>query len=1064
MANGVIQYARELINDSQIATKTTYSSDKIEKLIADGKVKVTSTPVAATTTTPAYTKIDIVVGTGATATTTTFNIPSKYVIGAHVATDGKLILEMSDGTTINLGKIGSGSSAVYQSTKTLINKVNQQTILTTANLIETVTLTDDIDLNQLVYDAKGTIARVTSIDLANNQFVVTTMTLEDEYMNQAPNTKEFRIINGGSNYQVGDVIESTTTGIFADITGVDTNGSITSVTLSTATAQSVNGTGATIDYDQIVYGAYGNTWTALSNAAVLVAQIITEQFEYIDGYKIEITSAGTGYSVNDIVEVSSGVFARVLTVGTSGEILTLEYSRETVQNTSGTGATFNVTTDPNTFIIPSIYWNSTSDIFNLVNDDGASVLFNRTGDVTTKYSAGPDGKTYKFVYNQYNGTITQSYKISGGGLSTISSKAGNAATNITGSINPTEDGLYVEDLSTIVNSISLSQKTVNSDLDYCFVGFWNNTNSEVHVTCTRGAAIPFNTKFEGNLDFNSTNKAIKLKAGHRYKLHYQCKQTDTTANGNHMERFYNETTSEWLKMACNCDTPDETHTMEEIYVPTVDCEVSVRNCWCPVASFTMRVNCINTNPDGPGLKTIDCESAFIVTEIGKTVTVDPVAYLSKDGNLEETPVGSIISYMGNNVPKHYLACDGSEYNINDYPELAIHIKESFGSFNYFGGDGVTTFAVPDLSGEFLRGTGTNSHANQGSGANVGEHQDATEIPKIMLNSTGNNIYFQNAMNQQYSHSIKQDSELDTFVGVKNKGYYVTTTATFDATGETSHYTARPTNTSVLYCIKYETTHKIFFGDQTTYKVSVPFNLTTLVHKFARWTLDSANAIDDVSLINGNDLVAPMDGYYLISASSGFISDGAQDIEFFQQDWYVNNVQISSNRQCTGSNKDTTSTLGGNVLFRRLNKGDKVQLGIYQGGHSLQISGTVTMALVNTLNENKVLELMNKPNLWVVGQEYDFGDGIYGVKLTLTNNSSTDSIIDLSKYNVSEIEKVEGKAVVDNGYAQALIPCCYSTSAFLSCWFEISSKLLHLVRGTQYSQSTDRFEINIWYKK
>lgn len=48
---------------------------------------------------------------------------------------------------------------------------------------------------------------------------------------------------------------------------------------------------------------------------------------------------------------------------------------------------------------------------------------------------------------------------SGNGTSKISQKLGNAATNITGSINPTEDGLYVEDLSTIVNSISLSQKT-----------------------------------------------------------------------------------------------------------------------------------------------------------------------------------------------------------------------------------------------------------------------------------------------------------------------------------------------------------------------------------------------------------------------------------------------------------------------------------------------------------------------------------------------------------------------------------------------------------------------------
>lgn len=257
------------------------------------------------------------------------------------------------------------------------------------------------------------------------------------------------------------------------------------------------------------------------------------------------------------------------------------------------------------------------------------------------------------------------------------------------------NGLFVEDLSNKVNALNIAQKTINEDLDYCFVGFWNNTNSEVHATCTRGAAIPFNTKFEGNLDFNSTNKAIKLKAGHRYKLHYQCKQTGTTVNANHMERFYNETTSEWLKMACNCDTEDETHTMEEIYVPTVDCEVSVRNCWCPVASFSMRVNCVNPNPDGPGLKTIDCESAFIVTEIGKTVTIDPVEYVDSTKGIEDTPVGEIIRTIGNKTPKHYLMCDGSTHNIADYPYLAQYFKDTFGAINAFGGDGTTTFGVPD---------------------------------------------------------------------------------------------------------------------------------------------------------------------------------------------------------------------------------------------------------------------------------------------------------------------------------------------------------------------------------
>ena len=110
-----------------------------------------------------------------------------------------------------------------------------------------------------------------------------------------------------------------------------------------------------------------------------------------------------------------------------------------------------------------------------------------------------------------------------------------------------------------------------------------------------------------------------------------------------------------------------------------------------------------------------------------TLTASQVAYNPRDNswNIENTEdainelrdtigsslVGSIYSYMGTYSPFGYLACDGSEYNISDYPRLAEHINRHFGSYNFFGGDGTTTFAVPDLRGEFLRGTGTNSHTN-----------------------------------------------------------------------------------------------------------------------------------------------------------------------------------------------------------------------------------------------------------------------------------------------------------------------------------------------------------------
>jgi hypothetical protein len=61
------------------------------------------------------------------------------------------------------------------------------------------------------------------------------------------------------------------------------------------------------------------------------------------------------------------------------------------------------------------------------------------------------------------------------------------------------------------------------------------------------------------------------------------------------------------------------------------------------------------------------------------------------------PIGTINPYMGTVAPIGWLACDGTVYNISDYPDLATHIASQFGSTNFFGGDGVTTFAVPDTT-------------------------------------------------------------------------------------------------------------------------------------------------------------------------------------------------------------------------------------------------------------------------------------------------------------------------------------------------------------------------------
>ena len=171
-------------------------------------------------------------------------------------------------------------------------------------------------------------------------------------------------------------------------------------------------------------------------------------------------------------------------------------------------------------------------------------------------------------------------------------------------------------------------------------------------------------------------------------------------------------------------------------------------------------------------------------------------------NTDSTPVGTVISYLGNHAPTGYLECNGTIYNISDYPKLAEQIKQEFGSYNYYGGDGTTTFAVPDLRGEFLRGTGTATR-DTGSGANVGVHQDGTDIP-IMFLYASNNImnYLHDAGRASSNGSLmmKNFDKLIPSVGEMSAIRFTGSSLTTSMNG--ASYSVRPTNTSVLYCIKY----------------------------------------------------------------------------------------------------------------------------------------------------------------------------------------------------------------------------------------------------------------------
>lgn len=169
-----------------------------------------------------------------------------------------------------------------------------------------------------------------------------------------------------------------------------------------------------------------------------------------------------------------------------------------------------------------------------------------------------------------------------------------------------------------------------------------------------------------------------------------------------------------------------------------------------------------------------------------------------------TPVGTVIAYMGTEAPQHFLVCDGSEIAIADFPYLSEQILHEFGTVNYFGGNGIDTFALPDLRNEFLRGY--HGEAEQQLSGNIGQHQDATSAPIIQIwaDAVGS-IAYSGDKPAKHLYPRDVDNYSPTVQGCSFTNHIQRSASNngdnYSGLGTT--YTSRPTNITVLYCIKYE---------------------------------------------------------------------------------------------------------------------------------------------------------------------------------------------------------------------------------------------------------------------
>lgn len=182
---------------------------------------------------------------------------------------------------------------------------------------------------------------------------------------------------------------------------------------------------------------------------------------------------------------------------------------------------------------------------------------------------------------------------------------------------------------------------------------------------------------------------------------------------------------------------------------------------------------IQLSTEAPG---VNCSNGGVKLEVlnGATGVVDPAQtkYICTPNAI---PVGTVIWSASSTVPAGFLECDGTAISRTTYSALFASLSTTFGV-----GNGTTTFNLPDLRGQFIRGW---SH---GSAVDSGRSFGTTQTDAF----------------KAHTHTATVIDSTVTQTGGTTVGSFPTTTTTSITTSSTGGTETRPTNVALMAIIKY----------------------------------------------------------------------------------------------------------------------------------------------------------------------------------------------------------------------------------------------------------------------
>lgn len=137
------------------------------------------------------------------------------------------------------------------------------------------------------------------------------------------------------------------------------------------------------------------------------------------------------------------------------------------------------------------------------------------------------------------------------------------------------------------------------------------------------------------------------------------------------------------------------------------------------------------------------------------------------------PSGTVSYFYGASTPNGWLACDGSTYNVEDYPDLAV-------ALGYSSSD--TTFNVPDFRQCALKGANTTDGTGVITPAGIPDHSHTATLTHSHTVSGNNHTHSNSAASSQtYPYSAYASVSYNSALSSGTTGDYTLSDTNSDVT-------------------------------------------------------------------------------------------------------------------------------------------------------------------------------------------------------------------------------------------------------------------------------------------